>query len=77
MKSSVDRLTEEALALPAEARALLAEQLAASLDSPKDEEFHALWAAEAIRRRDEVKAGKVKPISAGKALAQLRKSLGE
>jgi len=76
MRISVEKLTEEALALPADARALLADQLAESLDPPLlEEEFRALWAAEALRRRAEVRAKKVKTIPSATAFAQVRKSL--
>jgi toxin ParE1/3/4 len=44
----VEKLTEEVLALPADARVRLAEQLVASLDPLSDDEVRATWAAEAI-----------------------------
>ena len=73
----MDKLTEQALALPAEARAMLADRLAESLDPLLEEPFRTLWAAEALRRRDEVRASQVKTIPAKTALAKIRKSIHE
>jgi len=75
MGISLEKLTEEALALSAESRALLADRLNESLETPFDEDLQALWAVEASRRRDEVRAGKVKTIPASAALVRIRKSL--
>lgn len=63
MNATLEKLTEQALALPAEERAELADRLAESLDETPGKEIEALWAAEAIRRRDEVRSGAVKPVS--------------
>jgi hypothetical protein len=46
-----------------------------SLDSVEDEKIHRLWAAEALRRRDEVRGGRVKTIPGDKALARVRKAV--
>jgi putative addiction module component (TIGR02574 family) len=75
MSLSVEQIAEEALSLPSEARVLLADRLVESLDSVKDEKIHRLWAAEALRRRDEVRNGRVKTISGDKALARVRKAV--
>ena len=78
MRSSVEKLTKEALALPADARAILADRLAESLDPLLlDDSLRALWAEEAQKRLEEVRTGKVKTISAKAVLARVRKSLGE
>lgn len=71
----VERLTEAALALPADARALLADRLTESLDPLMDDEIRGLWVEEAIRRRDEVRSGQVQTIPADVALRQVRESL--
>ena len=73
MSLSVEQLTSEALALPGNARALLADRLVESLDPIEDKKIRKLWATEALRRRDEVRSGRVKTIPASKALAQVRK----
>jgi putative addiction module component (TIGR02574 family) len=72
---TVEQLTEEILSLPNEARALLADRLVESLDPTKDGSFRQLWAAEATRRRDEVRSGKVKTVPGEEALAMVRESL--
>lgn len=73
MAISVEQLTEAALLLPSEARALLADRLVESLDPIHDEEIQGLWAAEALRRRDEVRSGLVKTIPGPEALERVRR----
>ena len=70
MAITVEKLTEEMLALPSDARALLADRLVESLDPVADDAIRALWATEAIRRRDEVRSGAVKSIPAEVVLAE-------
>jgi putative addiction module component (TIGR02574 family) len=72
MSMSIEQLAEEALALPSEARALLADRLAESLDPADDEHFRKLWSAEALRRRDEVREGRIQTIPGDEALARIR-----
>jgi putative addiction module component (TIGR02574 family) len=76
MALTVEQLANEAMQLPAAARAELAEKLVESLDTAELTEIDKLWAAEAIRRRDEVRQGLVKTIPGDEALAQVRRSLG-
>jgi hypothetical protein len=75
MAITVEKLTEEMLALSSDARALLADRLVESLDPVTDDAIRALWATEAIRRRDEVRSGAVKPIPAEVVLAEANKLL--
>ena len=56
------KLLEEALKLPAEARAALAASLLESLDDGVDEDAEAAWAAEVTRRLHELDSGTVAPI---------------
>ena len=72
MTIPVEKLTEEMLALPSDARALLADRLVESLDPINDESIRALWVAEAIRRRNEVRSGTVQTIPAEAILAEAR-----
>ncbi len=72
MAIPVEKLTEEMLALPSDARALLADRLVESLDPINDESIRALWVAEAIRRRIEVRSGTVQTIPAAAILAEAR-----
>ncbi len=75
MNFTVEQIAEEALALPSEARALLADRLAESLDPLEDGYIRQLWVAEARTRRDEVRNGVVKTISGQEALERVRKSV--
>ena len=68
MSLTVAQLAEEALALPASARAELADKLVESLDPAEDISFRQLWAAEALKRRDEVRSGRVQTIPGAEAL---------
>lgn len=75
MSIPVEKLTEAVLSLPSDARALLADRLVESLDPLSDPEIRDLWAAEALRRRDEVRQGKTQTIPGESALTQVRNSL--
>lgn len=54
--------------LPAKDRAYLADRLIASLDEGDIEQQ---WTNEAMRRRDEVRSGKVKPIPASEVYRRI------
>jgi len=75
MSSAIEKLTEEVLALPAESKRILADQLAMSLGDDAETAFQKNWATEAIRRRDEVREGRVKTIPGEEALARVRQSV--
>jgi putative addiction module component (TIGR02574 family) len=62
MRSDVTRLLDEALKLPAEARAALAGSLIESLDETIDEDVETAWAEEIRRRLQELDAGRAKTI---------------
>ena len=74
MAMTLEQLTSEALALPGEARALLADQLVESLDAPSipANRLDELWAAEARRRLAEVRSGRVQTISGEEAAVRVR-----
>jgi putative addiction module component (TIGR02574 family) len=72
MAVPVEELTEEILALPADARAVLADRLVESLDPLKDDAVRGAWASEAVRRRDEIRSGKVAAIPGEAAAEQVR-----
>jgi putative addiction module component (TIGR02574 family) len=76
MKLTVEQIVAEALGLPSEARALLADRLVESLDPAEDGHVRQLWMEEALRRRDEVRSGRVPTIPAEQAFAQVRRALG-
>jgi len=77
MSMKIEQIAEEALALPSEARALLADRLVESLDPEEDGYVHHLWIAEARRRRDDVRSGRVKTIPGDEALAQVRRAFSQ
>jgi putative addiction module component (TIGR02574 family) len=60
--------------LPAKERVYLAERLLASLE---DAELESEWADEAIRRRDEVRSGKVKTVPAAEAYRRIERLLAK
>lgn len=61
MTATAKKLAETVVLLPPKDRAYLAECLIASLE---DTDLEQQWVDEAKRRRDEVRSGKVKPITA-------------
>ena len=75
MRLTVEQIAEEALSLPSDARALLADRLVESLDPAEDEAIRQLWINEACRRRDEVRNGRVQTIPGDVALAQVRQAI--
>lgn len=75
MHMTVEQIVDEALALPSEARALLADRLVESLDPAEDGYIRQLWMREARRRIDEVRRGEVKTVPADEAFAQVRQAI--
>jgi putative addiction module component (TIGR02574 family) len=75
MSMTVEQIADAALSLPSEARALLADRLVESLDPAEDGYIQQLWAAEALRRRDDVRSGRVKTIPSEEALARVRRAV--
>jgi len=76
MPLTIDQITSEAMQLPVSSRAELAEKLVESLDFPEDGDMKRAWAAEAIRRRDDVRSGRVQTIPGEQVLAEIRQMLG-
>src|SRR6266581_1094707 len=72
---TVEQIAAEALSLPSEARALLADRLVESLDPAEDGVVRQLWASEAKRRLDEVRGGRVRTILGDEALARMRSAV--
>lgn len=63
--------------LPTKDRAYLAERLIASLDEGDMEQQWASEASEAMRRRDEVRSGKVKSIPAAEVYRRIESLLAK
>ena len=68
-------LLQAALALPEGARADLAMQLVASLDSAPDEDAEAAWAAEVGERVADLRAGRAEVMPFADAIAEARAQL--
>ena len=75
MATSVERLVEQALKLPSEARARLAELLVESLDADELGRIDQSWTAEAKRRRDDVRTGRVEAIPGEQARRKVRDAI--
>jgi hypothetical protein len=75
MSTTVEQLAEQAMNLPGESRARLADLLVESLNADAITDIDRLWLTEAKRRRDEVRTGKVKTIPGDEALRSVRDSL--
>jgi len=75
MSTTVEQLAEQAMNLPAESRAKLADLLVESLDTDELGRIEHMWLTEAKRRRDEVRSGEVKTIPGPEALRKVRDML--
>jgi putative addiction module component len=72
MATTVEELAEDAMSLPPESRARLADLLVESLDAGVLGAIDRMWIAEARRRRDEVRARQVETIPGDAALQRVR-----
>jgi hypothetical protein len=75
MAATWEQLAEQAMTLPSESRARLADRLVESLDVDELGPIDRLWVSEAKRRRDDVRTGQVQPINGEDALRKVRESL--
>jgi putative addiction module component (TIGR02574 family) len=74
MTAALKSIAETVEQLPAKERAYLAERLIASLD---EAEMESAWADEAIRRRDEIRSGKVEAVLAAEAYRRIERLLAK
>ncbi len=72
MAATVEQLAEQAMSLPTESRARLADLLVESLDADDLGHIDRLWLSEAKRRRDEVRSGRVQSVPGDEALKKVR-----
>lgn len=72
MATTVEKLAEQAMTLPTESRARLADLLVESLDAQELGHIDRLWVEEAKRRRDDVRSGRVEAIPGDEALQKVR-----
>ena len=76
MSVLIEDITEAALSLPSGDRAVLADRLLDSLESPNDQSpISDAWMTEIRRRVEEVKSGKAKLIDGDVGFARVRESL--
>lgn len=75
MAATFEELAEQAMTLPPEARARLADLLVESLDQDGLGSHDELWLAEAQRRLDDIRSGRVHTIPGEEALRAARDSL--
>ena len=75
MASPQQRLLHEAMALPADERARLADQLLDSLDAEVQPEIEAAWVAEIERRIKSIDEGRVKLFPAEDVFRELKDRL--
>lgn len=76
MSLTLDQITEEAMKLSPDSKALLADKLVESLDLEEPDAIQRIWSAEAIRRRDEIRSGRVATVAGEKVLEEVRRLVG-
>ena len=74
MSDQLDIVEAQALKLPPEERAQLADRLVASLF--KDQNIEDAWSAEVERRIEEIESGRAKLIPAADSIARARVAIG-
>jgi putative addiction module component (TIGR02574 family) len=74
MTATLNSIAATVEQLPVRDRAFLAERLMASLD---EAELEQEWAGEALRRRDEVRSGKVVPVPAAEVYRRIEQLLAK
>lgn len=76
MATTVEKICNEALFLPAEARIGLVERLLASLNLPTQADIDRLWAEEAEHRIAEVDSGNIKLVPGEQVFESIRRKYG-
>jgi len=74
MVITLEKVMDEALSLPADARIGLVEKILTSLNLPTCPEIDQLWAEEAERRVEEIDNGTVELLSGEKVFTKIRNS---
>jgi putative addiction module component (TIGR02574 family) len=75
MSNNLDQLTADAMKLPLRDRVQLAQRLVSTIDDQVETNTEALWFAEAERRLEELRGGKVRGISSDEAFRAAREIL--
>jgi hypothetical protein len=73
MAIAADKVFNEALSLPSDARMSLVEKLLASLNLPTHAEIDRLWAEEAEQRVSQIDRGDAELISGDEVFAKIRR----
>lgn len=76
MSPPLDRMVEDALSLPRESRAFLAEKLLESLDYDEDFGISPEWLSEIRRRCREIDEGRAELVPAAEVFAEAKRRLG-
>jgi transposase len=76
MTVAAEKIAQEALALPLEDRADLADRLMQSLDSEAGQAWRNQWEEEAVKRLEEVRSGVVHLVPGRAAMNELRRKFG-
>ena len=76
MPSVANRVFDEALSLPAEARVSLVEKLLTSLNLPTQPDIDRLWAEETERRIAQIDKRELKLVPGKKVFSNIRKKYG-
>lgn len=75
MTKTLTEIEREALALPDQDRARLAQRLIETLDAGKDEDVEAIWLSEAERRYEAYRKGTIKAATVDEAFAEAKSRL--
>ena len=75
MSTDLDQLTAEAMKLSLRDRVQLAQRLVSTIDDEVEVDTEALWFAEAERRLEELRSGKVQGIDSENAFRTAREAL--
>ena len=75
MSTHLDQLTADAMKLPLRDRVQLAQRLVSTLDDEVETNVEALWFAEAERRLEELRSGKIQEIPAEDVFRNAREAL--
>ena len=75
MGSNLDQLTADAMKLPIKDRVQLAQRLVSTVDDEVEADTEELWFAEAERRLEELRSGKVQGITSDDTFRTAREAL--
>jgi putative addiction module component (TIGR02574 family) len=77
MPALAQKILQDALALPSNLRASLADKLLESLNSPTQKKLDLLWGKEAEKRLKELRTGKASTIPTNTVFEEIRNKYGK